>query len=95
MQAPGGSKEDVAKGFKYGGWMVPYGDEIFGKIMEKQMEPADYLLGRITFDIFSSYWPQHASGWPGINEGAKYVVSNTLTKHDWKNSIFINGNEWV
>jgi dihydrofolate reductase len=55
------------------------------------MEPADYLLGRITFEIFASYWPEHASGWPGINEGAKYVVSNTLTKHDWKNSIFVKG----
>lgn len=91
MQAPGGSKEDTAEGFKYGGWMMPYSDEIFNKVMEKQMEPADYLLGRITFEIFASYWPQHTSGWPGINEGTKYVVSNTLTKHNWKNSIFVKG----
>ncbi len=49
------------------------------------------LLGRKTFEIFASYWPQHASDWPGINEATKYVVSNTLTKHDWKNSIFIKG----
>ncbi len=91
MQAPGGSKEDAAEGFKYGGWMMPYRDEIFSKVMEKQMKPADYLLGRITFEIFASYWPQHASGWPGINEGAKYVVSNTLTEHKWENSIFVKG----
>lgn len=91
MQAPGGSKEDAAEGFKYGGWMMPYRDEIFSKVMEKQMKPADYLLGRKTFEIFASYWPHHASGWPGINEGAKYVVSNTLTKHNWKNSIFVKG----
>ncbi len=31
MQAPGGSKEDTAEGFKYGGWMGPYFDEIGGK----------------------------------------------------------------
>lgn len=91
MQAPGGSKEDTAEGFKYGGWMMPYRDEIFSEIMEKQMRPADYLLGRITFEIFASYWPQHASGWLGINEGPKYVVSNTLAKHAWKNSVFIKG----
>jgi dihydrofolate reductase len=91
MQAPGGSKEDAAEGFKYGGWMMPYRDEIFSKVMEKQMKPADYLLGRITFEILASYWPQHASGWPGINEGTKYVVSNTLTEHKWKNSIFVKG----
>ena len=24
MQAPGGSKEDEAEGFKYGGWTAPY-----------------------------------------------------------------------
>lgn len=91
MQAPGGPEEDTSGGFKYGGWTVPYFDEFSGKVMEKQMKPADYLLGRITFEIFASYWPQHASGWPGINEGTKYVVSNTLTSHDWKNSIFIKG----
>jgi dihydrofolate reductase len=91
MQAPGESKEDAAEGFKYGGWMMPYRDKIFSKVMEKQMKPADYLLGRITFEIFASYWPQHASGWPGINEGTKYVVSNTLTKHNWKNSVFVKG----
>lgn len=91
MQAPGGSKEDAAEGFKYGGWMMPYRDEMFSKVMEKQMKPADYLLGRITFEIFASYWPQHESGWPGINEGTKYVVSNTLTKYSWENSIVIKG----
>jgi hypothetical protein len=37
MQAPGGSKEDTAEGFKYGGWMVPYFDDFFGKVMEEQM----------------------------------------------------------
>ncbi len=92
MQAPGGSKEDTNEGFKYGGWMVPYADEFFGKVMEEQMkQPFNLLLGRKTFEIFASYWPQHESGWPGINDAAKYVVSNTLTKHDWKNSIFIKG----
>lgn len=92
MQAPGGSKEDRAEGFKYGGWMGPYFDEFSGKVMEEQMrEPFNLLLGRITFEIFASYWPQHASGWPGINDATKYVVSNTLTSHDWENSIFIKG----
>lgn len=92
MQAPGGSKEDTNEGFKYGGWMVPYADEFFGMVMNEQMkQPFNLLLGRKTFEIFASYWPQHESGWPGINDAAKYVVSNTLTKHDWKNSIFIKG----
>ena len=52
--------------------------------------PYSLLLGRKTFEIFASYWPQHASSWPGINDATKYVVSNTITKHEWSNSIFIN-----
>ena len=92
MQAPGGPEEDTSGGFKYGGWTVPYFDEFSSKVMGEQMkQPSDLLLGRKTFEIFASYWPHHASDWPGINEAAKYVVSNTLTKHDWKNSIFIKG----
>ena len=92
MQAPGGSKEDADEGFKLGGWMAPYSDEFSGKAMREQMkQPFNLLLGRKTFEIFASYWPQHADGWPGINEATKYVVSNTLTKHDWENSIIING----
>ncbi len=90
MQAPGGPEEDTSGGFKYGGWTFPYFDEVAGKIMGEQMkQPSDLLLGRKTFDIFSNYWPQHEEGWPGINEATKYVVSNTLTKADWKNSIII------
>jgi len=92
MQAPGGPEEDTSGGFKYGGWTVPYFDEFLGKVMGEQMkQPFNLLLGRKTFEIFASYWPHHASDWPGINEATKYVVSNTLTKHDWKNSIFIKG----
>ena len=87
MQAPGGPQEDNRGGFEYGGWTFPYNDEFLGKVMEEQMkQPFDLLLGRKTFEIFAFYWPHHASDWPGINEAAKYVVSNTLTKHDWKNS---------
>ena len=93
MQAPGGPEEDTSGGFKYGGWTVPYFDEVLGQVMGEQMaKPFALLLGRKTFEIFASYWPQHASDWPGINESTKYVVSNTLTKSDWKNSIIIKGN---
>jgi dihydrofolate reductase len=88
MQAPGGPEEDTSGGFRYGGWTAPYFDEAAGKIMEKQMKPADLLLGRKTFDIFASYWPQHAQMWPGINEVTKYVLSNTLETSEWNNSVF-------
>jgi dihydrofolate reductase len=90
MQAPGGTKEDKSDGFKYGGWTASYGDEMFGKVVQKELkQSADYLLGRKTFDIWENYWPQHADFWPGINDGMKYVMSKTRKKSDWKNSVFI------
>lgn len=89
MQAPGGPEEDTSGGFKYGGWTAPYGDEVSGKVMEKQMTPADLLLGRKTYEIFASYWPEHADMWPGINEITKYVVSKTMKKSGWQNTVFL------
>lgn len=90
MQAPGGPEEDTSGGFKYGGWLVPYFDEALGKTMGEQMsKPSDLLLGRKTFEIFASYWPEHEDDWPGINSKKKYVVSNTLDKHEWSKSVFL------
>src|SRR6187397_3660368 len=89
MQAPGGPQEDTSGGFKYGGWVAPYGDEAGGKVMEKLMKPSDLLLGRKTFEIWENYWPEHADFWPGINDGTKYVLSKTRKKSDWKNSVFL------
>jgi dihydrofolate reductase len=89
MQAPGGPKEDTSGRFKYGGWTEPYGDEVYGKAVQEELKPADYLLGRKTFEIWENYWPKHADFWPGINDGTKYVLSATREKSDWKNSVFI------
>jgi dihydrofolate reductase len=89
MQAPGGPEEDTSGGFKYGGWTAPYSDEVYGKVLEKELKPADYLLGRKTFEIWAPYWPEHADFWPGINDGTKYVMSRTMKKSDWKNSVFL------
>ncbi|WKL49853.1 dihydrofolate reductase family protein [Flavobacterium pectinovorum] len=90
MQAPGGPDEDTSGGFTYGGWVAPLSDEIYGKVMQEQMKPADILLGRKTFDIFESYWPEHAEGWPGINAVTKYVLSSTRKNSDWQNTEFLS-----
>jgi dihydrofolate reductase len=94
MQAPGGPKEDTSGSFKYGGWVAPYGDKIFNKVVQEELEPADYLLGRKTFEIWAHYWPEHGNFWPGINEGTKYVFSKKMKKSDplvtgWKRSVVI------
>ncbi|HEX5172188.1 MAG TPA: dihydrofolate reductase family protein [Cyclobacteriaceae bacterium] len=94
MQAPGGPKEDTSGGFKYGGWVAPYSDEVFGKVVKEELKPADYLLGRKTYEMWAGYWPKHGDFWPAINEGTKYVFSKRMKKSNpivtgWKNSVVI------
>lgn len=94
MQAPGGPKEDRSGGFRYGGWVPPYSDEVYDKVVQEELQPADYLLGRKTFEIWAGYWPDHAESWPGINQGTKYVFSKSLKKTDplitgWANSVLL------
>lgn len=90
MQAPGGPEEDASGNFKFGGWTVPFFDEMAGKEMAKQMSGKyELLLGRKTYDIFAGYWPQHTDEWPQVNKITKYVVSKTLKKPMWENSVVI------
>jgi len=92
MQAPGGPQEDTSGNFTLGGWTVPYFDDFLGQEMGSQMGvPFDLLLGRKTFEIFASYWPNHEEEGPGINHAVKYVASNTMTSHPWQKSVFLNG----
>ena len=95
MQAPGGPKEDRSGGFKYGGWTEPFTDEAYTKVLQEELQPADYLLGRKTYSIWADYWPQHSEYWPGINTGNKYVFSKKLKKKDklirgWENSSVVS-----
>ena len=94
IQAPGGPEEDPSEGFTYGGWAAPYHDQdeaietAFNKMLSM---PIDLLLGRKTFDIWESFWPQHGDIWPGANTATKYVASNTRTSSEWQPSVFLSG----
>src|SRR5437667_444211 len=58
MQAPGGPTEDPTKGFKFGGWAMPYFDQPAGEEIDRVFkETFDLLLGRRTYEIFAAYWP--------------------------------------
>ena len=95
IQAPGGPEEDTSGGFKYGGWVVPYGDEYGGRVLGEQLgHPFDLLLGRKTYDIWKAYWPQHKDGAIGaaFSRATKYVASTTLTESDWKKTVLLKGN---
>jgi dihydrofolate reductase len=92
IQAPGGPEEDTSGGFKYGGWVFTFFDEFLGTVMGEQMSrKADLLLGRKTYEIFASYWPDHEKDWPGVNQVTKYVASNTLTNPGWNNTVVLKG----
>jgi hypothetical protein len=55
MQAPGGPWEDPTKGFKFGGWVMPYFDEVFGEEIDRVFEEkCDLLLGR-PIAVFSEW----------------------------------------
>jgi dihydrofolate reductase len=94
MQAPGGPEEDDSDGFAHGGWSVNYWDEQMGQVMGEAMsKPFDLLLGRRTYDIFASYWPNapEASGAKPLNDATKYVASRSHPTLEWNTSVLIEG----
>jgi dihydrofolate reductase len=97
-QGPGGPTEDPSDGFTAGGWSVNYWDEVMGERQGEWMNPqADLLLGRKTYEIFASYWPDvsedsdNAPTAAILNRATKYVASTTLDKAEWDNSHVLDG----
>jgi dihydrofolate reductase len=65
---------------------------MIGAAVKKMLDmPIDLLLGRRTFEIWESFWPQHGDYWPRVNEATKYVASNTMTSSTWQPSVFLTG----
>lgn len=95
IQGPGSPTEDTGGGFNQGGWQAPYLDEESAELITRNIERTDaLLLGRKTYDIFASYWP-NAPKDPistKLNAVPKYVASRTLKQVDWHNSSLIKGN---
>jgi dihydrofolate reductase len=97
MQAPGGPTEDPTRGFKFGGWSMPYFDQEFGEELDYVFkEKFDLLLGRKTYEIFAAYWPYYDEDSPdgGIaklfKEIRKYVVSRSgEVDTSWAGSVLI------
>jgi dihydrofolate reductase len=97
VQAPGGAEEDREGGFEHGGWQMPYFDEVSGKTVTDDIAGAGgFLLGRRTYEIFASYWPNAPDEVQDIarplNDLPKYVASTTLTEPlEWQNSVLLEG----
>ena len=93
-QGPGGPDEDRRHGFERGGWTASHADEEMGPYLVSMFERADaLLLGRTTWEIWESYWPNHDDNPFGhrINILPKYVPSTTRTETAWQNTHFLTG----
>ena len=77
-------------------WQFPYFGPDFGQYTSEAISACDaFLLGRVTYDIFATSWPNIPEDGSGIstklNAAPKYVVSNTLEKADWNNTTILKG----
>ena len=86
IQAPGGPEEDASSGFKYGGWSAPHDDPAGAEaIVSAQGDAFDLLLGRRTYDIFSSFWPKAPKSpiADSLNAATKYVATHRPQSLEW------------
>jgi dihydrofolate reductase len=74
---------------------MPDHEEESGKFIAGLFERADaFLLGRKTYEIFASYWPQVPRGNPiadALNDRPKYVASKTLGDLSWDGASLLDG----
>jgi dihydrofolate reductase len=101
MQAPGGSEEDLRRGFERGGWALPLVDNEGMRVMNEIYQRADaFLFGRWTYEIFAGSWgtPQWVRDndlvdspiTTALNTRPKYVASTTLTDPPWADTTVLS-----
>ena len=96
MQAPGGKDEDRDGGFEHGGWTMPFWHDDIGRSFGELMQGVDtFLLGRRTYVTHAQAFEPMPAGDPFgdmMNGPKKFVVSRTLEKPIWRNTIIIRDN---
>ncbi len=88
-------------------YLPPFTNEMMWKDLHQEMwknlEAADtFILGRRTYQIWEKYWPAAASNPQSTendkrfskfaDETQKIVISNTLDRVEWKNTLLIKDN---
>src|SRR5947209_10915589 len=89
FEDPGGAED-----YEHGGWTFEYdrGEDGNKFKMDELMEAEVQLLGRRTYEGFAEAWPSREGPFADkLNNGPKYVVSNTLTEPAWQNTTVISG----
>ena len=81
---PGGQNED--SDYAHGGWTAPYRTaEGAEAVAEAYGKGFDLLLGRRTYDLWASFWPQ-VKGGPfadNLNAATKYVATHRPDNLEW------------
>jgi dihydrofolate reductase len=78
-------------------WFEPYESQDRQEYIKENVLTSDaFLVGRVTYEMLASYWPNKKNNFAGIadrlNSAPKYVVSSTLKKAEWNNSTIIKEN---
>src|SRR4029450_9119658 len=77
-------------------WFNPYLTDGRSHYITQQIDASGaFLVGRVTYQMLSAYWPNMKNNEFGIadrlNRLPKHVVSTTLQKADWNNSTIVRG----
>ncbi|RJN32339.1 dihydrofolate reductase family protein [Nesterenkonia natronophila] len=99
-QSPGSPEEDPRGGFTRGGWLMPVFDEGCGRAVgEWYSHTSALLLGRTTYNTFSSHWPQITDPEDRvasqINNGQKYVVTSGSVADVWADTTTVLGKDFL
>jgi len=89
MQAPGGGED-----YQHAGWTfeINRGAEGDKFKLDEAFAAEALLLGRVTYEGFAAAWPSMEGDFADkFNGMPKYVVSSTLQKADWNNSVVLGG----
>lgn len=95
MQSPARPDEDTRGGFSHGGWSIPGGDEVMGRVLAPRMAKADgaLILGRRSYEEMLATW--NARGGPfkdALNSAHKFVASSSgEIRLEWPNSTLLTG----
>jgi dihydrofolate reductase len=89
MEAPGGEQTHPHTGWTF---KSHYGDDHYAYKQEEIDEAKVLLLGRKTYEGFSSAWPAREGEFADkINSMPKFVISSTLTDPEWENTTVLKG----